>query len=304
MKSTNAGRVVLRDLREGEGRRDRRDRGRAVGRQGGLGGNRRGERSQQLVVGSGVYRSDDAGGNFTNVGLAGSRPIARIVVHPTDPEDGMGRRDGRPVDAGQRPRPLQDDRRRRVVEREFSARRRRTTTASAAATSSIDPVELRTCSTRRSTRGAGRRGRSRSARRSRTGRTSAASSSRSTAARTWSKLDVGAAERDGTDRPCGLREESEDRLRSRAVGSRRRDGLGGAREERAACSARTTPAQSFTRVNPLNPRPFYFSQIRVDPENDKRVYVLGYLVHVSDDGGKIVPRGRASRRSTPTATRS
>ena len=43
---------------------------------------------------------------------------------------------------------------------------------------------------------------------------------------------------------------------------------------------------SFTRVNPLNPRPFYFSQIRIDPENDQRVYVLGYLVHVSDDGGK------------------
>jgi photosystem II stability/assembly factor-like uncharacterized protein len=43
---------------------------------------------------------------------------------------------------------------------------------------------------------------------------------------------------------------------------------------------------TFTRVNPLNPRPFYFSQIAVDPGNDQRVYVLGYLVHVSDDGGK------------------
>jgi photosystem II stability/assembly factor-like uncharacterized protein len=43
---------------------------------------------------------------------------------------------------------------------------------------------------------------------------------------------------------------------------------------------------SWTRVNPLNPRPFYFSQIRVDPLNADRVYLLGYLVHVSDDGGK------------------
>ena len=43
---------------------------------------------------------------------------------------------------------------------------------------------------------------------------------------------------------------------------------------------------SFTRVSPLNPRPFYFSQIRVDPENDQRVYVLGFSLHVSDDGGK------------------
>jgi photosystem II stability/assembly factor-like uncharacterized protein len=43
---------------------------------------------------------------------------------------------------------------------------------------------------------------------------------------------------------------------------------------------------TWTRVNPLNPRPFYFSQIRVDPEHAERVYLLGYLMHVSDDGGK------------------
>ena len=44
--------------------------------------------------------------------------------------------------------------------------------------------------------------------------------------------------------------------------------------------------ESWTRMNPLDPRPFYFSQIRVDPENDQRVYVLGYMLHVSDDGGR------------------
>lgn len=43
--------------------------------------------------------------------------------------------------------------------------------------------------------------------------------------------------------------------------------------------------ESWTRMNALNPRPFYFSQIRVDPSNDKRVYLLGYMMHVSDDGG-------------------
>ncbi|HEX9894742.1 MAG TPA: hypothetical protein VGA78_12510 [Gemmatimonadales bacterium] len=42
---------------------------------------------------------------------------------------------------------------------------------------------------------------------------------------------------------------------------------------------------TWRRVNPLNPRPFYFSQIRVDPENDKRIYVLGFALHVSEDGG-------------------
>jgi len=44
--------------------------------------------------------------------------------------------------------------------------------------------------------------------------------------------------------------------------------------------------EHWTRTNALDPRPFYFSQIRVDPDNEKRVYVLGYMLHVSDDTGK------------------
>jgi photosystem II stability/assembly factor-like uncharacterized protein len=43
---------------------------------------------------------------------------------------------------------------------------------------------------------------------------------------------------------------------------------------------------TWTRRSPLNPRPFYFSQIRVDPLNPQRVYVLGFMLHVSEDGGK------------------
>jgi len=44
--------------------------------------------------------------------------------------------------------------------------------------------------------------------------------------------------------------------------------------------------EHWTRMSRLDPRPFYFSQIRVDPENEKRVYVLGFMLHVSDDSGK------------------
>jgi photosystem II stability/assembly factor-like uncharacterized protein len=43
---------------------------------------------------------------------------------------------------------------------------------------------------------------------------------------------------------------------------------------------------TWTRQSGLDPRPFYFSQIRVDPENDKRVYVLGFTLHVSEDAGQ------------------
>ena len=49
---------------------------------------------------------------------------------------------------------------------------------------------------------------------------------------------------------------------------------------------------TWTRMNALNPRPFYFSQIRVSPTNDKEVWVLGYALHVSEDGGRTFREDR------------
>lgn len=44
--------------------------------------------------------------------------------------------------------------------------------------------------------------------------------------------------------------------------------------------------ESWTRVNSLNPRPMYFSLIRVDPSDEKYVYLGGVSLHRSSDGGK------------------
>ena len=44
--------------------------------------------------------------------------------------------------------------------------------------------------------------------------------------------------------------------------------------------------EHWTRVNELNPRAMYYSQIRVDPTDDRRVYVLGGSFNYSDDGGE------------------
>src|SRR6266446_4464161 len=44
--------------------------------------------------------------------------------------------------------------------------------------------------------------------------------------------------------------------------------------------------ERWKRTSALNPRPFYFSQIRIDPANDQRVYLLGFALFVSDDAGK------------------
>jgi len=43
---------------------------------------------------------------------------------------------------------------------------------------------------------------------------------------------------------------------------------------------------TWTRVNAQAPRAFYFSKIRIDPKDPKRVYLLGWDIWSSDDGGK------------------
>jgi len=43
---------------------------------------------------------------------------------------------------------------------------------------------------------------------------------------------------------------------------------------------------TWTRQSSLNPRPMYYSQVRVDSQHSDRVWVLGTYVHKSIDGGK------------------
>lgn len=63
-------------------------------------------------------------------------------------------------------------------------------------------------------------------------------------------------------------------------------GIDDIRSKRGGIFRSEDGGETWTRMNALNPRPFYFSQIRVDPENDQRVYVLGFAFHVSEDGGR------------------
>ena len=43
---------------------------------------------------------------------------------------------------------------------------------------------------------------------------------------------------------------------------------------------------TWKKMSATNPRPMYYSQIRIDPNNDQRIWVLGAAMYVSDDGGK------------------
>ncbi len=44
--------------------------------------------------------------------------------------------------------------------------------------------------------------------------------------------------------------------------------------------------ESWEKLTSFNPRPMYYSQIYVDPNDERRIYVLGSSFHVSDDGGR------------------
>ena len=52
---------------------------------------------------------------------------------------------------------------------------------------------------------------------------------------------------------------------------------------------------NWRKLSDVNPRPMYFSQIRIDPQTDSRIYVLGVQLHVSDDGGKTFRDDGAER---------
>jgi photosystem II stability/assembly factor-like uncharacterized protein len=43
---------------------------------------------------------------------------------------------------------------------------------------------------------------------------------------------------------------------------------------------------TWRKMSSENPRPMYFSQIRIDPHTDSRIYVLGVSLHISDDAGR------------------
>lgn len=59
--------------------------------------------------------------------------------------------------------------------------------------------------------------------------------------------------------------------------------------------------ETWQRINPMNPRPMYYSQIHIDPNGDKRIYVLSSSFFVSDDGGKSFADPRSGRPGPNTS---
>jgi photosystem II stability/assembly factor-like uncharacterized protein len=61
----------------------------------------------------------------------------------------------------------------------------------------------------------------------------------------------------------------------------------GGKTETGGVFRSTDKGETWTKLNDLCPRPFYYGKIRIDPSDDQRVYVLGISLHTSADGGRI-----------------
>ena len=63
-------------------------------------------------------------------------------------------------------------------------------------------------------------------------------------------------------------------------------GGGGGGESQSGLFRSLDRGDSWEKMSSTNPRPMYYSQVRIDPGNPDRIYVLGGNLMVSDDGGR------------------
>ena len=53
--------------------------------------------------------------------------------------------------------------------------------------------------------------------------------------------------------------------------------------------------ETWKKMGETNPRPSYYSQVRIDPNNDLRIWVLGAAMYFSEDGGKTFSTDRVKK---------
>ena len=234
--------------------------------------------------GNGVYRTTDGGEHWSNVGLKDSRTIARIVVDPKNPEiayvaamghlwiDGGERGLYKTTDGGktwklilEAPAPhnartgcgdvILDPNNPQVVYAALYARQRTpwSFTSGPAATNGDDVGGIF-----KSTNGGAN----------------------------WKKLSGGLPPQTGR---IGLAVAASKPNVVMAVVQSYEGGGGDIRDIRSKSGGvfrSEDGGEHWTRMSAIDPRPFYFSQIRIDPVNDQRVYLLQFALLVSDDGGK------------------
>jgi photosystem II stability/assembly factor-like uncharacterized protein len=235
--------------------------------------------------GDGVYRSTDSGATWTNVGLKSSRAIARLLVHPKDPDTawvcalgdlwqwGGERGLYKTTDGG----------------KSWSAAlqgpadmRGRVGCASVAMDPSDPNVLYAGLYARIRTPWSFTYGAAAT-----DGKDLGGIYKSNDGGATWRKLESGLPRRLGN---LGLDVSASNPRIVMAVLQSDEGGQGSIDDVRSRSGGGVYRSEdggdTWTKVSPLNPRPFYFSTIRIAPDNPSLVYVLGFTLHVSEDGGK------------------
>ncbi|HVZ23622.1 MAG TPA: hypothetical protein VG871_21260, partial [Vicinamibacterales bacterium] len=233
--------------------------------------------------GTGVYRSTDGGSTWTHVGLESSRSIARIVVHPTNPDVAYAAVVGdlwnpsaerglyKTTDGGKT----------WTAVLQASAEKDRVGAGDVAIDPSNPEIVYAALYARQRTPWSFAAGPDAS-----NGKDLGGIFRSTDGGATWKKLTSGLPASTGR---IGLSVYAKNPRTLYAVVQSFEGGtsnIDDVTSKRGGVFRSGDGGDTWTRQSDLDPRPFYFSQIRVDPQDDKKVYVLGFMLHVSEDGGK------------------
>ena len=234
--------------------------------------------------GNGVYRSTDGGENWQNVGLKESRAIGRIVVHPSKPEVAYVAVSGHLwADGGERGlfKTTDGGKNWKLILQAPEPHNARTGCSDVALDPASPEIVYAALYPRQRTpwsftSGPGVTG----------GEDVGGIFKSINGGTSWKKLTDGLPRQTGR---IGLAVSASNPRVVMAVVQSYEGGTSSIDDMRSKSGGvfrSENGGEKWTRVSAINPRPFYFSQIRIDPANDQRVYLLQYALLVSDDGGK------------------
>lgn len=232
---------------------------------------------QSSPWGNGVYKSTDGGVTWRHMGLEASKHIGRILIHPRDPDvvwvaavgDLWGPNEERGVyrtrDGGETwSRVLYTDEHTGAID---------------LAMDPSDPNTVFAAMYQRRRTGFGFNG----------GGPGSGLYRTIDGGEHWEELTEGLPEGDKGRIGIDIYRQDGNLVYALVEADTREDGAGfggGGGPSKSGIFRSTDRGATWEKMSDTNPRPMYYSQVRIDPSHSDRIYVLGTQLMISDDGGK------------------